>query len=58
MGERFTTASRPGPRQWAALARALKPYRTQPPACPGAPQGTCWQEAAEGLEGPREKAVI
>lgn len=33
MGERFTTALRPGCSQWAALEKALESCRTQPPAC-------------------------
>ena len=36
MGERFAAASRPGPGQWAAVARALELCRTQPSACPPA----------------------
>ena len=41
MGQRFAAASRPGPGQWAAVARALELYGTQPSACPRAPQDTC-----------------
>lgn len=33
MGERFTPASRPGPIQGLALARAVEPCRTQTPTC-------------------------
>ena len=32
MGE-FITTSKPEPRQWVALARALEPCKTQPPTC-------------------------
>lgn len=32
MGE-FITTSKPEPHQWVALARALEPYRIQPPTC-------------------------
>ena len=51
MGERFTAASRPGPGQWAAMVRALELCRTQPPACPQAPQFTRRPEAG-GPGGP------
>ena len=56
MGERFGPASRPGPRQWAALARALELCRTQPSACPWAPSSPAGLRP-EGLEDPREKAA-
>ena len=42
-GETFTAASRPGPGQRAALARAVEPSRTEPLACPPTP--IHWPEA-------------
>ena len=36
--EKFTATSRPQPNQWAVLARALEPCRTQLPACFLGPQ--------------------
>ena len=41
IGEKFTATPRPQPNQWAVLARALEPCRTQPPACSWTPQLTC-----------------
>ena len=41
----FTAASRPGPSQWAALVRALEPYKTQRPACSLGSPLTRWPKA-------------
>ena len=53
MGERFAAASRPGPGQWAAVARALELCRTQPSACPRAPPAHLLVPRMEGLGGPQ-----
>ena len=55
-GERFTVTSRLGPRQWAALAMAPEPGRTQSQLVPCAPQFSCWLRPGE-IEGPRERAT-
>ena len=52
MGERFAAASRPGPGQWEALARALELCRTQPSACPWAPKLTCRPQAWRAWRSP------
>ena len=61
IGEKFTATSRPQPDQWAVLARALEPCRTQPPACswtpPPSPSSHADLRPAE-LEGPMEKPKI
>ena len=58
-GERFTTALRPGPRQWVALLRALEPSRTQPPACSlGPPDHPLAQGQGTGLESPRKPSHL
>ena len=53
MGERVTTASRPGPGQWAALVRALELW-TQPQSVPWAPSLPADRRLGK-LYGPREK---
>ena len=45
-GGEVRSASRPGPGQWAAGARALELRWTQSPACPRAPQGRWTQSAS------------
>lgn len=44
---RDLAASRSGPSQWTAMARALELCRTEPSACPRGPQLTRWPEAVQ-----------
>ena len=55
IGERFTTASSPGPRQWAVLVRSLEPCRMQSPVCSQGPQAHLPDPRLGKLEGLQEK---
>ena len=55
MGERFPSASRPGPGQQAAVARALELCRTQPSDCPQAPHLTRQAQGQGSSRAPRRR---